>query len=212
MLKINHLRKEYQLKSLDLSNLNSNPFLQFSIWFEEAKQAQILELNAMALATASAEGRPSCRTVLLKEMNSEGFVFFTNYESRKGRDLAQNPFACATFYWAELERQIVIEGRIEKLTSQESDSYFFSRPRGSQLGAWASHQDQVIHSRKELEESYRHFEKIYESKAIPRPSYWGGYCLYPERFEFWQGRTNRLHDRFRYLLIDHIWQIDRLAP
>lgn len=212
MLNINELRREYRLKSLDLSSLNTSPFLQFCLWFEEARQAQVLELNAMALATASREGRPSCRTLLLKQIDAKGFIFFTNYDSRKGQDLAGNPLACATFYWAELERQVIIEGGVEKLTPKESESYFASRPRGSQLGTWASHQDQILTSREELEEAYRHFEKMYEGKPIPKPPYWGGYRLLPERFEFWQGRTNRLHDRFRYLFINDMWQIERLAP
>lgn len=212
MLNINDLRREYRLKYLDLSRLNLNPFLQFCLWFEEARQAQVLELNAMVLATASKEGRPSCRTVLLKQMNLSGFSFFTNYDSRKGKDLTSNPFACATLYWAELERQVIIDGKVEKLTRSESEIYFASRPRGSQLGTWASHQDQILQSREELEEAYRHFEKMYEGKPIPIPPYWGGYRLLPERFEFWQGRADRLHDRFRYLLVDHEWQIDRLAP
>lgn len=212
MLNINDLRKDYRLKSLDLSDLNSNPFLQFHAWFEEARQVQSLELNAMVVATASREGRPSCRTLLLKQIDDKGFIFFTNYDSRKGRELAQNPFACATFYWAEIERQVILDGKIEKLSRQESETYFASRPRESQLGAWASHQDQILNSRKELEEAYHHFEKVFENQVVPMPPYWGGYRLLPERFEFWQGRMNRLHDRFRYLLKGNEWQIDRLAP
>lgn len=206
-------RKEYQLRSLDIDNLNPNPFLQFSLWLEEAQQAQIPEYNAMALATATLQGIPSCRTVLLKHVDGRGLSFFTNYESRKGKELASNPLACATFYWRELERQVIVAGKIEKLTHQESEDYFASRPRGSQLATWASHQDEILHSREELEEAYRHFEKLYEGKSIPLPPYWGGYRLLPQRFEFWQGRPNRLHDRFSYLLVDHhAWQIERLAP
>jgi pyridoxamine 5'-phosphate oxidase len=212
MLNINDLRKEYRLKSLDLSNLNPDPFLQFYAWFEEAQEAQVSELNAMVLATASAEGRPSCRTVLLKQMDNRGMTFFTNYDSRKGKELASNPFACVTFYWSELERQVIVEGKTEKIALDESEAYFALRPRGSQLGAWASHQDQILHSRDELEENYRHFEKLYEGKSIPKPPYWGGYRLLPESFEFWQGRASRLHDRFRYHLMENVWQIDRLAP
>ncbi len=212
MLDISNLRKEYRLKSLDINHLYPNPFLQFNAWFLEAQQAQILESNAMILATASSQGRPSCRTVLLKGVDAGGFLFFTNYDSRKGIDLASNPFACVTFYWAELERQIIIDGQVEKLSREESQAYFHQRPRSSQLGAWASHQDQIISSREQLEESYQHYEKIYTGQAIPLPSYWGGYRLLPDRFEFWQGRPNRLHDRFRYLLKNQTWQIDRLAP
>ncbi len=212
MLNNNDLRKEYRLKSLDLSHLNLDPFLQFFIWFQEAQDAQVLEFNAMALATASVEGVPSCRTVLLKKIDKQGFSFFTNYESRKGKELDSNPVACATFYWRELERQVILAGAIEKLSRQESEAYFTSRPRGSQLGTWASHQDQEISSRKELEESYRHFEKMYEGQTIPTPPYWGGYLLRPKRFEFWQGRANRLHDRFCYVHLNHTWHIARLAP
>jgi pyridoxamine 5'-phosphate oxidase len=212
MLDINHIRKEYRLKSLDINNLNPDPFLQFNAWFDEAQLAEVMEANAMALATASAQGRPSCRIVLLKGSDSKGFLFFTNYNSRKGIDLASNPFACVTFYWRELERQVIIDGSIEKLTREEGELYFASRPRGSQLGAWASHQDESVASREELERAYGHFEKMYERKSIPMPPYWGGYRLLPERFEFWQGRPNRLHDRFRYLLRNGSWQIDRLAP
>jgi pyridoxamine 5'-phosphate oxidase len=212
MLNINHLRREYRLKPLDLNHLNADPFSQFSTWFVEAEQAQVLELNAMALATVSLEGRPSCRTVLLKQMDARGFSFFTNYESRKGQELSNNPFACITFYWAVLERQIIIEGRVEKLTQKESETYFASRPRSSQLGAWASQQSQVVRSREELEEAYHHFEEVYDGKEIPLPPYWGGYRLLPTSFEFWQGRPNRMHDRFRYRLQDNIWIIERLAP
>lgn len=212
MLNINELRKEYRLKSLDISDLNFNPFVQFSLWFQEAQEAEVVEPNAMVLATASPQGRPSCRTVLLKIINSQGLVFFTNYDSRKGKDLTSNPFACVTFYWRELERQVIIDGRVEKLSQAESESYFLSRPRGSQLGAWASHQDQVVSSREELEQNYQHFEEVYAGNIIPMPPYWGGYCLLAERFEFWQGRPNRLHDRLCYLLKDHAWQMTRLAP
>lgn len=212
MLNISTLRKEYRLKSLDISNLNADPFLQFNHWFQEAQNAQVLEANAMTLATASSQGRPSCRTVLLKGIDSKGLLFFTNYDSRKGIELASNPFACVTFYWSELERQVIIDGRVEKISREESQAYFNLRPRGSQLSAWASHQDQVISSREDLEESYHRYENMYAGEAIPLPPYWGGYRLLPDRFEFWQGRVNRLHDRFRYLLKNDVWHIDRLAP
>jgi pyridoxamine 5'-phosphate oxidase len=212
MLDISNLRKEYRFKSLDIDNLDSHPFSQFNSWFQEAQQAQVLESNAMSLATTSDKGRPSCRSLLLKGVDSKGFLFFTNYESRKGIDLACNPFACMTFYWRELERQVIISGQVEKLTREESLAYFISRPRRSQLGAWASHQDQVIASRAELENAYLYYEKMYADQSIPIPPYWGGYRLLPDHFEFWQGRTNRLHDRFRYQLKDNHWQIDRLAP
>lgn len=213
MMNINELRKEYKFKSLNINDLNPNPFFQFSTWFREAQEAKVLEPNAMALATASLKGRPSCRMVLLKEVDSEGFLFFTNYDSRKGKDLSHNPFGCITFYWKELERQVIIDGKIEKLDRQASENYFASRPRGSQLGTWASHQDQIVHSREELEKNYRHFEEMYRGKQVPIPPYWGGYRLVPERFEFWQGRIHRLHDRLCYLRTsDNQWEIDRLAP
>lgn len=213
MLDIKNLRNEYGLKSLDISDLNLDPFLQFKLWFEEAQHAQIAEVNAMSLATSSDQGRPSCRTILLKGIDEKGgFQFFSNYDSRKGVDLDSNPFACMLFYWRELERQVIIQGTVEKLSQEESEAYFSSRPRMSQLGAWASHQDEIVASRKELEKAYHHFEKIYKDKPIPKPSYWGGYRLLPSQFEFWQGRANRLHDRYRYLLKENRWHIDRLAP
>jgi pyridoxamine 5'-phosphate oxidase len=212
MQNLHKLRKEYRNRSLDTSNLNPDPFVQFRLWFEDAQLAQITEFNAMALATADGRGIPSCRTVLLKQMDARGFSFFTNYESRKGQELALNPMACVSFYWCELERQVIIAGTIEKLPCEESESYFVSRPRGSQLGTWASHQDQILKSRQELEKAYQYFEKLYVGQEIPMPPYWGGYRLLPNRFEFWQGRPNRLHDRFRYLLVEGTWQIDRLAP
>lgn len=212
MLNLKELRKEYRLKSLDIKEIHQDPFIQFQHWFQEAQTAQIPEVNAMALATSSFQGRPSCRMVLLKKMHKQGFIFFTNLQSRKARDLATNPYACATFYWHELERQIILDGYIEPLSQEEAEAYFASRPRGSQLGSWASHQDQTLTSREELEKAYRHFEEKFAGGPIPIPLYWGGYRLMPDRFEFWQGRANRLHDRFRYLLIEGKWQIDRLAP
>ncbi len=206
------LRREYRLKALDIHQLDVDPASQFKIWLHEAQQAQILEVNAMTLSTASAEGRPSCRTVLLKVIDPKGFVFFTNYESRKGQDLAANPFACVTFFWRELERQVIISGQIEKLTQAESEIYFASRPRETQVAAWASKQDQVIASREVLEDAYQHYEKLYVGQKIPLPPYWGGYRLLPNRFEFWQGREHRLHDRFAYRLEEERWLIERLAP
>jgi len=169
MLNINNLRQEYRLKSLDIVNLNPDPFLQFHLWFKEAQQAQVAEPNALTLATASAEGRPSSRTILLKGMDEKGFLFFTNYQSRKGRDLSVNPFGCMTFYWAELERQAILDGSVEKISQDESEAYFASRPRSSQLGSWASHQDQTIGSREELETAYRNYEKKFEGKLVPKP-------------------------------------------
>jgi pyridoxamine 5'-phosphate oxidase len=212
MLNLNALRQEYRLKALDISDLDPNPLMQFKHWFQDAQNAQIPEVNAMALATSSSEGRPSCRMVLLKKIDHQEFIFFTNRQSRKGRDLAVNPYACATFYWHGLERQIILDGGIIPLAQEEAEAYFDSRPRGSQLGSWASHQDQPLTSREELEKAYRHYEEKFADGPIPMPSYWGGYCLKPDHFEFWQGRANRLHDRFRYLLIEDKWLISRLAP
>ena len=212
MLKINELRREYRLKPLDQNNLKDDPFLQFSSWFEQAVEAHVLEPNAMALATASLDGHPSCRIVLLKEIDCRGFLFFTNYESRKGQDLASNPFACVNFHWNILERQVVISGKVEILSRKESENYFSSRPRQSQLGAWASRQSQVLSSRSELENAYHVAETTYQAKEVPIPPYWGGYRLVPTYFEFWQGRPSRLHDRFRYSLKNENWMIERLAP
>ena len=213
MLDINLLRKEYASKSLNINDLNPNPFEQFLAWFQQALDAQVLEPNAMILATASMQARPSSRTVLLKKMDQKRLIFFTNYDSRKAQELKENPFASVTFFWKELERQVNIEGLVEKLSEEESSNYFMTRPRGSQLGAWASPQSQIISSREILEQEYQRLELSFEGKSIPLPSYWGGYALFPKRFEFWQGRPNRLHDRFQYTLQnDQMWQIDRLAP
>lgn len=212
MLDIQQLRVEYRSKSLDFLNLHTSPFVQFQTWFEEARKSQILEPNAMILATASLQARPSSRTVLLKNLDEKGLLFFTSYESRKARELEQNPFASVTFLWKELERQVIIEGKVEKSTLEQSHSYFSQRPRGSQMAVWASHQGQVIPSRTALEEEYQHVIQKYEGQSIPTPPYWGGFYLVPNRFEFWQGRENRLHDRFQYILDTETWHIDRLSP
>lgn len=212
MLKLHQIRQEYRLHALDICDLDQNPLLQFKRWFQEALNAQIPEANAMALATANDSGRPSCRMILLKAVDDRGLIFFTNIQSHKGKDLASNPYACATFYWHELERQIIVDGPVEPLAKLESESYFATRPRGSQIGAWASHQDQVLESRAELETAYHHYEQEFAETLVPMPNYWGGYRLKPERMEFWQGRPNRLHDRFQYVLSDQAWKIHRLAP
>jgi pyridoxamine 5'-phosphate oxidase len=212
MLPLQILRKEYKLKKLDRKSLDPDPFTQFSVWFEEACMAQVAEPNAMTLATASLQGRPSCRIVLLKRFDQNGFLFFTNYESRKGKELKENPYAGICFFWKELERQVIIEGSIEKISRMESELYFNSRPRGSQLSAWISRQSQVVSSRGSLEKEYQHLEKEYEGKVIPLPPFWGGYRLIPDRFEFWQGRENRLHDRFQYEHIGSNWIISQLSP
>jgi len=211
-LNLSHLRKDYRLKSLEINEVADNPFLQFKVWFQEAQQAQVLESNAMSLATASVKGYPSCRIVLLKGIDDQGFLFFTNYESRKGRDLAENPLACAVFFWAELERQVIISGEIERLPKGNSEAYFSSRPRGSQLGAWASKQGHIVETREVLETDYQEYEKQFEGQPIPMPPYWGGYRLIPQRIEFWQGRSDRLHDRLQYRLSEQQWIIERLSP
>lgn len=209
---IHGLRKEYRQASLNESDLLADPFLQFKHWFEQALSAQLPEPNAMILSTVSASGAPSSRTVLLKELDPQGFVFFSNYASRKGREVDANPQVCLLFYWPELERQIRIEGPIEKIAAADSDAYFASRPRGSQLGAWASMQSACLNSREELEQVLQRLEQEYVGKDIPRPPHWGGYRVVPEAVEFWQGRPSRLHDRLLYRLLGQTWSISRLSP
>lgn len=210
MFNIKDLRQEYTFKSLDLEDLDKDPFKQLHTWLQEAYQHQAIEPNAMVLATANAQGKPSSRTILLKGLDT-GLIFFTNYESRKAKEIAENPFASAVFFWKELQRQATIDGKVEMLSREESSHYFSSRPRGNQLGSWASHQDQIISSRELLEQEYKRLEEEFKDKPVPLPPYWGGYRLIPTQFEFWQGRPSRLHDRFRYYLTD-TWQISRLSP
>ncbi len=209
---IAQIRKEYTLEDLDISKANPDALLQFQNWFEEARKAEIPEPNAMHLATVSAEGQPSGRIVLLKGLDETGFVFYTNYNSQKGQHLAQYPAACLTFFWAELERQVRIEGKTEKVSEATSSQYFHSRPHSSQLGAWASPQSQVIDNRQVLENNFEALTKQYTEGAVPKPPHWGGYRLLPEKIEFWQGRPSRLHDRLLYEKIGNTWKISRLAP
>ena len=206
------LREQYTKGGLRERDLRPSPFEQFQLWFDQAVAAQLKEPNAMCLATASAEGIPSARIVLLKGMDDRGFVFFSNYESQKGEELEENPHAALVFYWAELERQVRITGSVEKVTREETEIYFATRPRESQLGAWVSEQSVVISGRKALEEQMAALEKWYEGSEIPAPPNWGGYRVIPEAIEFWQGRPGRLHDRLRYRLEDGKWTIERLAP
>ena len=206
------LRKEYTRAGLDRADMKPDPLLQFHQWFEETLAADLHEPNAMIVATATPDGRPSARTVLLKGYDERGFVFYTNYEGRKAGELDANPACALLFYWGELERQVRIEGRATRLSDSESDAYFASRPRGSRLGAWASEQSRPVEDRSVLEERVRELEARYEGREIPRPPFWGGYRVEPEVVEFWQGRESRLHDRLVYGRTGDGWQIERLQP
>ncbi|MFI5355758.1 MAG: pyridoxamine 5'-phosphate oxidase [Opitutales bacterium] len=206
-------RKDYNLAGLKEKDLAKDPFRQFDKWFQEAEAAKIPEPNAMTLATASREGRPSARTVLLKGLDGRGFVFYSNYESRKGRELEANPYASLVFPWTALERQVIVGGPVGKITREESGAYFHSRPLASQLSAWASAQSSIISGRTALEESMKALERKYAGQTVPLPPFWGGYRLTPETVEFWQGRRNRLHDRLRYRREpDGGWTIERISP
>ncbi|MEI6585825.1 MAG: pyridoxamine 5'-phosphate oxidase [Sediminibacterium sp.] len=207
------IRSDYRMKSLLEADVAANPFEQFTRWFDEALNAEIEEVNAMTLATASLQGIPSARIVLLKGYDQNGFVFFTNYNSQKGKDIAENPYASLVFFWKELERQVRIDGRIEKIHASESDAYFQSRPASSRIGAWSSPQSTVITDRSIIENNYVHFEKEFGENYIPRPNHWGGYVVKPTAIEFWQGRSSRMHDRMHYKLnANHSWTLERLAP
>ena len=209
-----HARKSYERAALDEHGIDRDPFQQFTIWYDEAVAAGLPEPEAMTLSTATLEGQPSARIVLLRGYDERGFCFFSNYSSQKGQELAANPYAAVTFHWVELERQVRIAGRVEKVTEAESDAYFQSRPSQSRIGAWSSPQSSVISSRDALEELFKKYQEQYlDETAIPRPEHWGGYRVIPERIEFWQGRPNRLHDRLRFIRIDQgPWTLQRLAP
>ena len=207
------LRAKYTTKGLDIKDLNQDPFMQFETWFNEAINAKLTEPNAFSLATVGSDMMPSIRTVLLKIFDEKGFVFFTNYKSTKAKQIEENPKAAALFAWLDLERQVKIEGTIEKISSTESLKYFLSRPKGSQIGAWVSHQSEVITSRSLLEQKFDEIKKKFLKGEVPFPSFWGGYAIKPIRIEFWQGGQDRLHDRFLYeLQKDNTWTISRLAP
>lgn len=206
------LRREYSKKSLKKREVHPDPLVQFDVWFREAIQAEVPEPNAMTLSTVSAEGQPSGRIVLLKGVEEGNFLFYTNYDSRKGRELVERPLAALTFFWHELERQVRVEGRVVKVSPEVSDAYFNSRPLGSRIGAMASPQSSAIQSRDWLEERMQSLEQEYQEQAPMRPENWGGFALEPTYMEFWQGRPSRLHDRIAYTKLDGNWKIERLAP
>ena len=229
------LRREYKLTELRRRDLDPDPIVQFRVWFDQARGARAggrlrkffvrlykamfllggaeqVDLNAMTLATVDAQGHPSARVVLLKGVDERGFVFYTNYHSRKGLEIQGNPQAAMVFYWADLEREVCIAGTVTQLPPAESDNYFRSRPRGSQIAAWASQQSEVVPDRAALDHAWTQAEARFHGQEVPRPPHWGGYVLRPDRIEFWQGRANRLHDRFRYLREQGGWWLDRLAP
>ncbi|MES2003846.1 MAG: pyridoxamine 5'-phosphate oxidase [Bacteroidota bacterium] len=207
------IRTDYKMLSLNEADVAANAIDQFTRWWDDAVKSEIEEVNAMTLATATLHGLPSARIVLLKDYDQRGFIFFTNYESHKGRELEQNPRASLVFFWKELERQVRIEGLVEKVPAAESEAYFQSRPAGSRIGAWASPQSNVIAGREVIEKNAAELENKFADGNIPRPEHWGGYLVKPVSIEFWQGRSNRLHDRIKYILEGNgHWRIERLAP
>lgn len=213
MKDIADIRQDYQKAELDETATGDNPIFFFAQWFSEAQNAKVTEVNAMTLATVDEHNHPDARIVLLKGVEKEQFIFYTNYNSSKGRDINHNPNVCLVFFWKELERQVRIRGTISKVAAEVSDAYFQSRPQGSRLGAWASPQSHPIKSRDILVENYKLYEQAYLDKEIPRPSHWGGYAVEPKSIEFWQGRSNRMHDRLLFELDNNnTWQKSRLAP
>ncbi|MFM1869598.1 MAG: pyridoxamine 5-phosphate oxidase [Pseudomonadota bacterium] len=211
MTKLADLRKSYMKGSLSEEDVKANPIDQFNIWFDQARHAELPEPNAMTVASVDANGKPSARVVLIKEVTQAGFVFFTNYESRKGQAIIANPHAALLFFWPELERQVRVEGSVEKLSDQESDEYFHSRPLDSRIGAWASPQSRVIKGRTELVTKAAEYALKFALNP-PRPPHWGGFRVKPDALEFWQGRPSRLHDRIQYIKDNDTWKIQRLAP
>lgn len=212
-MSLSDLRNDYGRLALDERDLDPDPIRQFNRWFDAAVEANIPDANAMTLASATADGRPSARIVLLRGCDAQGFTFFTNHDSRKGRELDANPFAALVFFWREMERQVRVEGTVERVSTDESDAYFQTRPFASRIGAWASRQSEVLTNREALEARCREIEAKYPSGEVPRPVNWGGYRVVPESVEFWQGRASRLHDRLRYTrTAEGGWMIDRLNP
>ncbi len=211
-MSIADLRRDYRARALSERDAHPDPIEQFREWLDAAVRAELLDATAMTLATASSEGVPAARIVLLKDVGAEGFVFFTNYESAKAGQLEANPRACLVFFWADLDRQVRVSGTVTRVDGAQSDTYFASRPPDSQIGAWASPQSRVIPGRDVLERAIAEASARFASSVVPRPPHWGGYAVAPETIEFWQGRPNRLHDRLRYRRVGDAWAIDRLAP
>ena len=211
-MKISDMRRDYESSGLRRSDLHADPLVQFETWFDEARAAGVADVNALALASVGPDGQPGLRTVLLKDVSDGGFVFFTNYGSNKGRALQAHPQATMLFHWRELNRQVIVEGRVQQVSEAESAAYFSSRPRGSQLSAWASRQSAEIDSRDTLEQQLADVSARFGDGPIPLPPFWGGFRLMPDRIEFWQGRPNRLHDRLAYQRSDNHWAVHRLQP
>ncbi len=211
-MSISDLRREYAAARLDESEVDPDPMRQFARWFDDARRAELLEPNAMTLATAAADGAPSARIVLLKAADERGFTFFTDYRSRKGRELEANPRAALVFHWGELERQVRIMGTVSRMSREENEAYFLSRPRGSRLGAWTSHQSTVIGTRADLEERLEAMTARFDGGDVPLPPYWGGFRVRPDTIELWQGREDRLHDRVLYRREGGAWRVERLSP
>lgn len=213
MTNIDQIRRDYMLRSLDVADLKADPFNMFEVWFDEAIKSNVLDATAMTLSTVDENNQPSSRVVLLKGVEEKGFVFFTNYNSKKGQDIVVNPKVCLSFFWPELERQVMIHGICTKIPAQDSEKYFRSRPYESQIGAWASEQSNKLSDRQTLQNAYEQLKQKYpDTASIPYPDHWGGYKVVPTNFEFWQGRASRLHDRFEYILKDGSWIVQRLYP
>jgi pyridoxamine 5'-phosphate oxidase len=212
MAELHDIRRAYTYSQLDIDNLDLNPIVQFQYWLNDALQAGVADPTAMVLSTATREGKPSSRVVLLKNLDHDGFTFFTNYESRKGIQITENPNGSLLFFWPYLDRQVRIEGKISRTTHIVSDEYFRTRPEGNKIGAWVSPQSQRVPSREYIDKLQQDYMQLFRDRVLERPENWGGYKLMPHRVEFWQGRENRLHDRFEYALNGNIWEIFRLAP